>query len=131
MTKESFKVNSEGLLDIRQPHPEKMSVIAALRRSISKWYYILKHKDVIHDDDGVRTCALCYLYFRNGCKGCPVNKVTQEIHCEGSPYAVMDTYDTTDPTFKNLEIPIRAEIHFLEELLRKEVSKKQKVKAKV
>jgi len=116
-------------------HPNNMSVKTALKRSIAKWYYILKNKNEIKEDGGTNSCALCHLFFKdnlNQCRGCPVKKVTNQSCCTGSPYEEMELGESSrygySETFSKLGIPIRAEIQFLEELLRKENTKKKKKK---
>ncbi len=126
-----FKIeHANHKLILQVDHPKTMGPIEALRRSIAKWYFILKNKEKINDDGGIKTCALCSLYFSNNCRGCPVKKATGQIQCYGSPYAVMENYTNTmgieDESFEHVEIPVRAEIQFLEELLKKESNKKVK-----
>lgn len=62
--------------------------LTALQASIKHWDDNAKAEapgDASADADD---CALCGLFFRRGCLGCPVAEKTGNECCEGSPYWV-------------------------------------------
>lgn len=69
----------------------------ALELSIKKW------KDIINkngNDEGPDNCALCQKYFfKEGiksCMGCPVEKRTKKLCCDGTPYEEWDEHQDTE-----------------------------------
>lgn len=57
--------------------------IKATHDSIEKWFSV---RDDGKEERGRRDCALCTLFYRNGCYGCPVRDKTDLPYCKGSPY---------------------------------------------
>jgi hypothetical protein len=62
----------------------------AIRASIAKWKtivkYLTEHPNTIIVDGGRHTCALCFLYWSDDCKGCPVHLYTGQRGCATTPY---------------------------------------------
>ena len=58
--------------------------IRALEKSALKWENVFIGTGI---DDSVRNCALCSIYFENGCRGCPIFEITGKAGCENTPYA--------------------------------------------
>ena len=55
----------------------------ALELSIAKWVAIVKG---VGKDHGSNNCALCDLYIKNNCFGCPVEIRTGTMFCSKTPY---------------------------------------------
>lgn len=53
-------------------------------------YFDMQH--AIGEMSNIKSCALCGLYWSQGCKGCPLNKINQGCTNKGSAY-----YNTTGP----------------------------------
>jgi len=58
--------------------------LKALKKAIEKWEKIVAEKG---KDRGSRNCALCWLFLKNECEGCPVHAKTGRRSCRGTPYA--------------------------------------------
>jgi len=56
--------------------------LEALQKSIEKWEKIVMEKG---KDEGSRNCALCWLFLKNECEGCPVYAKTKRKGCRGTP----------------------------------------------
>ncbi len=54
-----------------------------LELAIEKWYDIKAGR---HNNIGPSTCALCYVYWRHDCVGCPIYEETGCDGCEHTPY---------------------------------------------
>lgn len=57
--------------------------MTALVKSIKKWEKIVAGRG---KDHGVWNCALCQVYYNDGCRGCPVFEKTERTCCENTPY---------------------------------------------
>ena len=53
-----------------------------LALSIQKWQDIM---DGTGENNGIMNCALCEVYVKPHCKGCPVSEKTGYAYCERSP----------------------------------------------
>jgi hypothetical protein len=62
---------------------KKEEILRALDLSIKKWEDILAGTE---SDEGSDNCALCYLFVREACIGCPVREYTGYKFCDESPY---------------------------------------------
>jgi len=87
----------------------------ALEKAIKKWQGIV---DGTVADEGVINCALCQMFIRKECYGCPVSHATGRPYCAGSPYdqwekATPGQYFATTPKLKRLA---RKMLRFLEGL---------------
>lgn len=58
--------------------------------SIQKWQDIVDGKG---KDTGRMDCALCELYFDDGCYDCPIQRKTKETNCHGTPYEIFKLHD--------------------------------------
>lgn len=81
---------------------------AALLGAIEKWKWIAAGKGV---DLGTDNCPLCHLYYRFGCRGCPVYQKTGKSDCWGTPY---DEYRTANRAAQKQAV---AMLNFLQDLL--------------
>jgi len=98
----------------------------ALRGSIRKWQGIV---DGTVEDEGVRNCPLCRLFFDNDCEGCPVSEDTGETYCDGSPFEVwseLGSYGRHGWTVDGADSFVAAcfELEYLKSLLPKRGGKK-------
>jgi len=62
----------------------------ALEHSIQKWRTMafLLEKGYNISNDGISSCALCRMFYRNTlCTGCPIKTATGYSHCSGTPWA--------------------------------------------
>jgi len=57
--------------------------LGALKESIKKWEDIVGGEGV---DRGGDNCALCHLFYKKRCVGCPVYLKTGEPDCRNTPY---------------------------------------------
>jgi len=71
-------------------------------------------------DLGAHNCALCDLFTRKGCRGCPVYIKTRHINCRGTPYDTVvkarDDWDNEVGTRDAFRVAEQAEIDFLKSL---------------
>jgi len=82
-------------------------IAEALDESINHWK---KNYDAVNPWDASTSpmyCALCMMFHKNNCAGCPVSEKTQRTFCSGTPYSDADRklqawYETTDVDEKNL-----------------------------
>lgn len=101
--------------------------LTALKKSISKWERNAVAETPKDYTLGIKTCALCTLFFRRGfCTGCPVQAKTGMSCCIGSPYNGADNARRKwrdDPSNTALRdaahAAARAEADFLRSLLPK------------
>ena len=66
-----------------------------LNYSIAKWDYIvslMRDSGEVINDGGTDTCALCHVYYEDGCEGCPIFKETGRDNCLGTPYSRYTEY---------------------------------------
>lgn len=91
-TEVKFSVSRDGSLvvDFGGIALNKMSDGELLRLSIKKWLTIVElhlagGPDAVRMDGGIRTCALCQIYFPS-CDNCPIRKHTGYPGCRGTPY---------------------------------------------
>ncbi len=104
--------------------------LKALKDSIEKWERLTKIECMDDVQIGPDECPLCVLYNNeeNVCKGCPVFEKTGQIHCEGTPYHMVETmyYDWRDDDgyytdeisyIENFKYAAKAELKFLKSLL--------------
>jgi len=61
----------------------KKETLEALEKSIEKWEKIVAGKG---EDRGRDDCALCKLFRKESCVGCPVYAKTGHLGCRGTPY---------------------------------------------
>lgn len=64
----------------------KRKTLKALKASIEHWEVNTKVKEVDEINTTWRACALCQLFFQNGCVGCPVAERTERFRCLDTPY---------------------------------------------
>jgi hypothetical protein len=96
------------------------ATLTALNKSIEKWEGMVVGDQ---EDQGVRNCALCALFWASGCAGCPVKKRTRLKGCLNTPYEAFDELcDIDGSDFADTAEKRRlamAELRFLESLLPK------------
>ena len=63
--------------------PARNETMAALDSSIEKWRKLSMGEG---EDMGVDNCALCQLFWDEGCLECPVCEYSGFPGCEGTPY---------------------------------------------
>lgn len=101
----------------------KPETLTALRASIAHHEENLKVKTPRKVDLSPKSCALCALFFKDGCDGCPVAERSGRARCVGTPYRELDcaTYwwrMTRTSAERNAFLTAeRAEIAFLRSLL--------------
>lgn len=59
---------------------------AALEESIEHWFRLSTGKARPGERCTSGDCALCRLFLKNNCEGCPVMEATGEPYCVGTPY---------------------------------------------
>lgn len=64
--------------------------LGALKASIKHWEENVAAETPDKATTGPFECALCKLYWRDGCHGCPVRDATHKKDCDGSPYVEAD-----------------------------------------
>lgn len=101
--------------------------LTALKQSIEKW----ERNAVAETPDGFttgpETCALCGLFWRRGCNGCPVRAKTGYSSCLASPYVAAAgakinwRHEPSDTVRRDAaHTAARAEVAFLRSLLPEE-----------
>jgi glutathione S-transferase len=66
----------------------------ALELSIAHWERMATGKFLGNEKPGAADCALCVLYYDNGCDGCPIKEHTGLGLCKETPYnAAYDAWD--------------------------------------
>lgn len=90
--------------------------IKALTESIAHWRRM--KAGGTDDSPCVEACALCVLYFDNGCKGCPIAQDSKMVTCFGTPYTEANLAFARDEiaSWKDLA---QKEIDYLVDLRRK------------
>ena len=95
-------------------------IAAALEGSITAWE---KRTAGEHLEVSIDSCPLCALLIDNDCKGCPVYKKTEQIHCMYTPcdtysalYNDIELYDDEDPDWDELKQAAQDEVDFLKSL---------------
>lgn len=96
-----------------------MTKSEALEASILHWQENVKAERPEDVRMGPANCALCSLFFEDGCKGCPVMRRTGYSRCEDTPYERADgafymwykTYD--DDACDDFRKCAQAEVDFL------------------
>jgi len=93
-----------------------MTKAAALKESIRKYKWLVAWhkahpKAPAQISDG-NSCALCELYYDEGCEGCPVSKYTGLSKCQKTPWECYIVQD--DPILARAYA--QAEVTFLESL---------------
>lgn len=102
--------------------------LKALKDSIRHWEEIASGEGV---ERGTSNCALCKLFFADGCNGCPVRERSGQLCCCGTPYfdwcdvfegqpraGYRETKDAGRRAFnKTLRKAAQAELDFLKSLL--------------
>ena len=86
-----------------------------LRIAIQKWETIvslIEQEGRRFDNGGSGTCALCKVYARSGCTGCPVFVATGLDACDGTPY---EDWTWADNMAAKLDTA-QAEVIFLKEI---------------
>lgn len=101
--------------------------LTALKQSIEKW-----ERNAVAETPGdfttrPRDCALCWLFCKRGCGGCPVMDATGKVYCHGTPYdeAALACAEwrnaTSNTTLRDAaQAAARAEVEFLRSLLPEE-----------
>lgn len=117
----------KGVLTRIQVVVDAEMVNDALRLSIAKWERNADpNTPMLGKTHGTRECALCDLFHKSHCKGCPIAEKTGGIVCQRTPYisAIDAHYDwLNSPNEGNLEAYHRAaqeEVDFLKSLLPEE-----------
>lgn len=59
--------------------------LAALNQSIEKWERNAVAETPDDFTTSPRACALCWLFWKRGCGGCPVMDATGKVYCHGTP----------------------------------------------
>ena len=107
----------------------KEKTLQALRKSIEHWEDNLrKAKEQQLPDISADSCALCSLFFRKNCEGCPIQQHTGKTICKDTPYYdvvnaisnVDDDFAPTSAQSKKIAKLCHKEIDFLKSLLPKE-----------
>lgn len=62
----------------------------ALIASIEKWERNAEAETPEEYLIGTRDCALCALFWKGDCAGCPVSEASGELYCNGTPYLEAD-----------------------------------------
>ncbi len=93
----------------------KPEVAAALEASIKHWEENTQVTDLADARLGTNHCALCKMFYNQGCRGCPVKERTHMRYCTGSPYQeAEDAAD--DDRFEDFIAAAEAELEFLKSL---------------
>lgn len=99
----------------------------ALEESIKHWEKNARAESLNDIDLSDSACALCSLFHKKGCYGCPVSAHTKQPYCRGTPYgeaaiAKSDWLRTTrqglevDEKKKNFHVAAQKEVEFLKSL---------------
>lgn len=105
----------------------KPTTLKALKQSIAHWRRLATGKEKKGEHPDSSSCALCKLFIRIGCKGCPVAEKARETGCNGTPF--LDAYKryqqmgwgfASESTFRTAA---KKELAFLESLLPKKPRK--------
>jgi len=71
----------EGSTEVAELSSDK--ILTAIKDSMHKWWSIIM---CAKKDEGPLDCALCHLFAKDGCKGCPISEKTKKGSCNGTPY---------------------------------------------
>ena len=87
------EIYKEGGLAMKMKYDSK--VLKAIEGSIDKWIGIAYEGK---EDGGTKDCCLCHIFNsaitgHKYCDGCPIQVVTGQFECYGTPYPECDTYD--------------------------------------
>ena len=104
-------------------------ILTALEASIKHWEE--NAADVEKATPGSHDCALCGLFYRLGCKGCPVANKTANTLCNGSPYEAFSSEWIDRRRSSILTRAALAEVRFLKLLRPKAKAKRKAMKRKV
>lgn len=101
---------------LKATFPHEPNEEVALDWSILKWEslvtFIQETKEIV-DDNGCRTCSLCWEYADNSyCGGCPVARKTGYYGCDNTPHS---QYIKTT-TWQGALIHAQSELDFLKSL---------------
>lgn len=95
----------------------------ALKQSIAHWERNVAAQTIDDIKMGMDYCALCELYYRHDCKGCPVRAATGRPYCVGSPYEsvyeaawALEDKDPTEQRWATYRAAAQAELDFLKSL---------------
>ena len=101
--------------------------LKALKQSIAHWKRLATGKRREGERTGVHDCALCVLFFRTDCAGCPVAQKVNRIGCSNTPYVnANDAYYDTGLDSPEFKAAAKVELEFLQSLLPKQRTKKAK-----
>ena len=94
---------------------EKLKPVA-LELAIQKWQDIVEGKG---ENLAENNCALCLLFAKDDCEGCPVKEAIGKKGCERTPYGDFVDADYRDDETAKKKIA-RKEVEFLKSLRKKE-----------
>jgi len=113
----------------------KKETLEALEKSIEKWEKIVSGEG---EDRGSNNCALCKLFIKKKCIGCPVYTKTKTPDCGGTPYEYWLHHQANNHLYDFLEFYIvkcpeckvlaQKELEFLKSLLPETQKTKKKEK---
>ena len=95
----------------------------AVKGSIAHWKRIVAGEEA---ENGITNCALCEMFYRGGCDGCPVFMKTGQIECGGTPYLKWTVIQREESPGYFMDLGVRtprekaaarAELRFLKSLL--------------
>jgi hypothetical protein len=98
--------------------PENMTDNQAIDLCVEKFKIILEEVErtgLIPSWRATASCALCVLYFRHGCKECPVVRGKGYYGCFGTPYSRI-THDQVEQNVDDIKLHLQDEIKFLNSL---------------
>ena len=93
----------------------KPEVVAALEASIKHWEENAAASDLEDVTLGTNYCALCQMFHKLCCRGCPVQERTKMSYCIGTPYEDAEEF-ASPQTFAKFLDAARAELEFLKSL---------------
>lgn len=100
------------------------TTLTALKNSITHWERICDPVTTMEEEIGVRSCALCQLFWRNNCNGCPVTIASGNILCQDTPYyEVQKAYKESGKGSPEYLAAAKKELEFLLSLLPTDDSK--------
>lgn len=93
----------------------KPEVAAALEASIRHWEENMQVADLDDAKLGHEHCALCLMFFSQGCHGCPVRDHTGATYCRDTPYQEASDLAEYGP-LEDFIAAAEAELEFLKSL---------------
>lgn len=78
--------------------------LLALKESIKKWEQIVAGTG---QDEGSQNCALCFLYYKSACLGCPVRERSGGLFCAKTPYVAWRQHHKN--VHYKVEFPLKVE----------------------